>query len=288
MKIILSRKGFDSANGGVPSPIFPDGRLVSLPIPATSSPTRFADCRWGEQDVGTLVENLTAGRVSRDGPAHLDPDLDDAARPRAPGWRPAFGQTGSAQTHLAQHGIGPGDLFLFFGWFREAEQSSSGAWRFIRNAPDLHVLFGWLQVGAVLRVGDQTAKYAQSYPWLEDHPHLWGKWTLPNTVYIAAERLNVSPRGAFAVRTGGGIFSSVSAARTLSDPGQRRRSMWRLPGWFHPEEGDLTLSYHDKPDRWSRRGDGSTGLQSVARGQEFVLTTDRHADVSNWLSEIFS
>ena len=31
MKIILSRKGFDSANGGGPSPIFPDGRLLSLP-----------------------------------------------------------------------------------------------------------------------------------------------------------------------------------------------------------------------------------------------------------------
>jgi len=32
-KIILSRKGFDSANGGMASPIFPDGRLISLPIP---------------------------------------------------------------------------------------------------------------------------------------------------------------------------------------------------------------------------------------------------------------
>ena len=30
MKIIFSRKGFDSANGGVPSPIFPDGMTLSL------------------------------------------------------------------------------------------------------------------------------------------------------------------------------------------------------------------------------------------------------------------
>ena len=29
MKIILSRKGFDSGSGGVPSPIFPDGQLLS-------------------------------------------------------------------------------------------------------------------------------------------------------------------------------------------------------------------------------------------------------------------
>ena len=33
MKIVLSRKGFDSACGGVASPIFPDGGYVSLPIP---------------------------------------------------------------------------------------------------------------------------------------------------------------------------------------------------------------------------------------------------------------
>ena len=33
MKVILSRKGFDSSYGGYPSPILPDGRMVSLPIP---------------------------------------------------------------------------------------------------------------------------------------------------------------------------------------------------------------------------------------------------------------
>ena len=33
MKIILSRKGFDTTSGGCPSPILPDGTLLSLPIP---------------------------------------------------------------------------------------------------------------------------------------------------------------------------------------------------------------------------------------------------------------
>ena len=33
MKLILSRKGFDSQSGGCPSPIFPNGTLYSLPIP---------------------------------------------------------------------------------------------------------------------------------------------------------------------------------------------------------------------------------------------------------------
>ena len=34
MKVILSRKGFDSSFGGYPSPILPDGTLISLPIPS--------------------------------------------------------------------------------------------------------------------------------------------------------------------------------------------------------------------------------------------------------------
>ena len=34
MKVILSRKGFDSMNGSCPSPIMPDGTLLSMPIPS--------------------------------------------------------------------------------------------------------------------------------------------------------------------------------------------------------------------------------------------------------------
>ena len=34
MKVILSRKGFDSANGGILSPIFEDGTMLSFPIPS--------------------------------------------------------------------------------------------------------------------------------------------------------------------------------------------------------------------------------------------------------------
>lgn len=32
-RLVLSRKGFDSGYGGMPSPILPDGRLQPLPIP---------------------------------------------------------------------------------------------------------------------------------------------------------------------------------------------------------------------------------------------------------------
>ena len=148
MKVILSRKGFDSQYGGMASPILPDGRLVPLPIPGEHDAATFNDLNLPGIDVGALVEDLRARKKrqhSRTSRVHLDPDLDRSANARLPGWRPALGQTGSAQGHLRNEGIDHGDLFLFFGWYRRVE-SVAGRWRFQPGAPDLHVLFGWLEV----------------------------------------------------------------------------------------------------------------------------------------------
>ena len=41
MKIILSRKGFDSANGGIVSPIMEDETLISFPIPSEDDKDRY-------------------------------------------------------------------------------------------------------------------------------------------------------------------------------------------------------------------------------------------------------
>jgi hypothetical protein len=43
MRIVLSRKGFDSGSGGCPSPIFPDGSMLALPIPDRRSTVRYCD-----------------------------------------------------------------------------------------------------------------------------------------------------------------------------------------------------------------------------------------------------
>ena len=145
MKIILSRKGFDSANGGVASPLFDDGTAVSLPIPAGwGCPARFdrvsAPGTTYDGDLGTLVEQLTRGRVPARARCHLDPDLHVVAMDHDGAWQAAFGQVGAAQRHLEHEAVGAGDLFLFFGWFRKVEQID-GTWRYRRNAPSVHRLF---------------------------------------------------------------------------------------------------------------------------------------------------
>ena len=43
MKVVLSRKGMDSRAGGIPSPILPDGTLLSLPIPNEKSGVPYND-----------------------------------------------------------------------------------------------------------------------------------------------------------------------------------------------------------------------------------------------------
>lgn len=82
---------------------------------------------------------------------HLDPDLQATSVSRQPGWLPSIGQVGAAQQHLAARDVGPGDVFLFFGWFRHAERRGE-RWAYVQDAPNIHSLFGWLQVGDVLPV----------------------------------------------------------------------------------------------------------------------------------------
>jgi len=284
MKIILSRKGFDSGYGGCASPIFPDGRLLSLPIPARDAPTRYADLLYDEHSVGNLVSDLSRRKIVPDANTHLDPDLHAAVMERRDGWLPAFGQTGAAQSHLASHAIGPGDLFLFFGWFRNVDKGSSG-WRYQPNALDLHVLFGWMQVGEVLDVGPNAAAFLQSHPWLDRHPHMHGERSANNTIYIASSELRIN--GLSGKYSGGGIFRSIRPNLVLTASNQKRRSLWNLPACFDPE-GRQPLSYHRCPSRWTKNADGTLHLQSVGKGQEFVLDTTEYPDVQKWVVSLIT
>src|SRR5687768_10897447 len=121
MRVILSRKGFDSGYGRVPSPVLPDGRMISLPIPDKDAPVAYAAIKRDEILLSGLVDDLTKGKIPPRFLAHLDPDLDRDAVVRPSGWRPIFGQSGAALGHLRKLGVVAGDLFLFFGWFRAAE-----------------------------------------------------------------------------------------------------------------------------------------------------------------------
>lgn len=284
MKIILSRKGFDASCGGKPSPIFPDGRLYSLPIPEGKrgqQSTCYDDITFREYTLGKLVQDLTNNAIRGDRRVHLDPDLRIESLTRHPDWRPLFGQTGAAEGHLRNRQVTAGDIFLFYGWFRAVEQVR-GRYRYAANAPDLHVLFGWLQIES--RIAVETAKVLPD--WLCYHPHVCNRGTYSqNALYIATPRLAVRSRP-FPV-PGAGVFPQFSASLQLTSPTASSRSQWELPRWFHPAGRASTLSYHGKPSRW-QLGDRSVFLRNVGQGQEFVLDCEHYPEAIDWLTTLFA
>lgn len=284
MKIILSRKGFDSGYGKVASPILPDGRLITLPIPAARAVHTYGSVSWGGGCLSDLTEPLTDGKVKAKHLVHLDPDLSPESRPRAAGWRPAFGQEKAAQGHLVGQGVGVGDLFLFFGWFRQTEAGPDGVLRYRRGAPDIHALFGWLQVGEIVDVADRLAENRVARPWLAEHPHLNAHGAPGNTIYLATDRLVVEGRDLGV--PGGGVFPRYHDGLRLTKAGNTR-TVWDLPGWFLPEDGP-TLTYHRDAARWTREADGRCSLRSVAKGQEFVLDVTAVPDARLWLTGLLA
>lgn len=275
MRLVLSRKGFDSSYGGVASPILPDGEMVSLPIPQPDRLT-FGEVSYRGASLGDVSASLTRGRIGPTTRVHLDPDLRPEARPRSSDWLPAFGQSDAAARHLDLQGVREGDLFLFFGWFRKT-QGQFPALTFVHEAPDLHVLFGWLQVGGVLRPGNPIP------PWLQSHPHVSDPPPAPrpNNIYVASPALRIA--GVELDLPGGGVFSRYSPSLQLTDPDAPSRSTWRVPSWF---AGAPPLTYHANPRRWRVR-EGHAILDTVGRGQEFVLDCSARKASRTWLSELF-
>ena len=281
MKVIISRKGFDSTNGGVPSAIMPDGRLLPFPIPSESDPTTYNDIMVNGMAIGELVVDLTVSKpknVSLSHSCHLDPDLDEGSLPRLPGWRPGFGQIDTAQRHLENQSVEAGDLFLFFGWFRQVEKTLTG-WRYASGSPDMHVLYGWLRIGQIVHLGkgerpSPAAAFAR-------HPHMCGRDRPSNTLYLATDKLGIADIDA----PGGGIFRQLISSRILTDRSQKNRSVWLLPSWMLPSRG-TTLTYHLSAERWQPSDRGCIA-KSVAKGQEFVLRAGDAGALNGWVKGLF-
>lgn len=262
-----------------------DGLLQTLPIPHADGPVTYDEIRMtdGSSTLGGLVEDLSRGkkpphRIRRSRKAHLDPDLSsESLIERPPGWRPLFGQTGPAQAHLASQHVGLGDLFLFFGWFAHVERAS-GRYRYAATGDDSHVLFGWLQVGEVIKAHPRPDQPT----WAREHPHFWSDLGKQSTVYVSARPGEIAGRPSL----GAGAFHRYRPELRLTWPG-RSRSHWRLPSWFAPRGERPPLTYHRRPSRWGSDG-AYCALQTVGRGQEFVLDTTHYPEAEQWATALIA
>lgn len=293
MKIILSRKGVDSSAGGFASPVFPDGQMVSIPIPDNRSVVRYRDMQADDSSraMGRLVRDLSGGKLNANTRAHVDPDLyyPQLARERVietvtkkvtdQDWLPLFGQCGAAQTHLQSLNVGRGDIFLFFGWFRQVELHQR-RWRYVPTAPDLHVLYGWMQIKSVESV--EHIMRSEKKAWMRYHPHCLAEFKGSNVIYCASRNLSLLKKRL----PGAGLFKACRSELCLTQSGCSR-SRWRLPGWMYPQSRRSSLSYHSDLNRWQKKGSHAL-LRSAARGQEFVLDLDDYPEGKEWLESLFS
>jgi len=280
MKLILSRKGFDSSAGGVPSPILPNGRILSLPIPDKHSPIPYSEIKFDHTSIAPLVFDLTKGRIPSHYRAHLDPDLVSGSLPRMPEWRPLLGQTGAAQGHLRNNAIRPGDIFLFFGLFRRV-MVKQGIYTWAKGARPCHIIWGWLQIGEVLELAVSPPK---GYEWARYHPHFHRGEDVNNVVYVASRNLNLECIGPKEI-PGAGAFPFFSSKLELTAPSAESPSIWELPAWFQPTSEQAPLTYHADLSRWRTIG-SRTQLRTAARGQEFILDCDDYPEAIAWVSTL--
>ena len=270
MKVILSRKGFDSQYGGYPSPALPDGRMISLPIPSDDKI---------EYNTLRVDENLTCFDLMKqlnprikynnkwhilteNTQCHLDPDINGSAMKRHTSWTSLFGQIGAAQTHLENERVREGDLFLFFGTFRKTIKQDD-IYQF-DSSQEFHAIYGYLQIREILPLDNNT-----EFPeWMDYHPHTDpSRFGGNNTIYVAKDRLT------WQLDMPGAGLLSFTKKQILTKMGYSK-SRWNLPPFFK----EVKISYHSEKS-WKK-----DYFQSAGRGQEFVIHSNKK--IENWVKDI--
>ena len=264
-RIILSRKGFDSKYGGKPSPIFKDNRIFSIPIPQNlESPSRYKDLQFNGISGSDALKESSVKKITENDYCHHDPALNQKIG--------IFGQASSSQTELKNCGVGIGDLFLFFGWFKQ----------FSLNGRDILHIFGWLQVSKILS-GEELIKNFLKNNDIQ-HPHGYGNTSKyrNNTIYVGTKNLIIDQKR-LNLR-GFGLFKE-SAPDLILSSSKHTRSMWKLPKeYFYDslkEENGLFLNRINWTDKANYLVNTNKGP-----GQEFVLNSEKNPKVMKWALDL--
>ena len=254
-RLILSRKGFDAKAGGSASPIFNDGSLFSIPIPQNHpSPKKYKDLDFDGISGSKLLKEVSA-KVRDTDYCHNDPMLNEKIG--------IFGQASASQTELKNNNVGAGDLFLFFGWFKN----------FSANGRDLHHLFGWLQIEKIIEGSKEIKRYLCENN--IQHPHGYGDVSRfsNNTIYIARNKLKLNKRKIF--DRGYGLFKSTHDDLILTEK-SKTRSRWKLSSKYFKDSKDLFLNRM----KWENEEESTVFYRGF--GQEFIMDIEKNPNVKKW------
>jgi len=267
-QVVLSRKGFDSRNGGKASPIYKKS-FYSIPIPEVNSGIMYKDLIFSHSD--TYLKLITDLGVTQYTECHLDPDLTKEITQRID-WVHSFGQCDNANDILKTHAVGKNTLFLFYGWFKQVEQKHNH-YRF-KNAQDVHAIYGYLLVYKVFTAKELIRAYP-SY----NHPHLrhsryaqldyYSKKS--NNIYTGNTRSQLFGKKSF------GIFT-FSHELILTAISSSKRSIWKLPRWFKH------IRFHGKYEIISEDNNDMV-IQFKGRNQQELIISDDH-NLCHWVEHL--
>ncbi len=260
--LVISRKGFDATAGGRASPIFANGDIFSVPIPQKKqSPSRYRELQFKNMSGREILNLISAKSISDDDFYHNDPLLS--------GQKGIFGQAGGSQGELENFGVGRGDLFLFFGWFKQYHQ----------RGPDVHHLFGWLQIEKIIKGNSEILNFLSENEL--SHPHGTTDITQfkNNTIYIASKNLTFSD----SVRdiTGHGVFKKTAENLILTETG-KTRSRWRFPKKYFTNTKNLFRN------RLKWKDEEKCLVNCSGIGQEFILNAQDNPSIVSWASYLLN
>jgi len=259
-RIILSRKGFDSKAGGTASPIFSDGSLFSIPIPQKhKSPTRYQDLEFNGKSGRKILQEASVKLVLPHHYCHYDPLLTEEIG--------IFGQADAAATELKNNNVDTGDLFLFFGWFKE----------FYKKGDNLHHLFGWLQIEKIIYGSEDIKRFLSEVN--IKHPHGFEDVSRysNNTMYIAKKFLTIN--GNEFPFPGHGLFKKSHKDLTLTKY-KSTRSRWQLPQKYFQESNNVFLN------RLKWKDESNFLVDCIGQGQEYILDSENNPKIKDWALDL--
>ena len=170
-RIILSRKGFDSAAGGGASPILDDGRFFSIPIPQNHpSQKKYEDLNFDGISGTELLKEASAKVLPTDY-CHHDPLLNESI---------GIFVKNQSQTELKKIMLELGIYFYFLDGliiFQEKEE--------------ICIKYLLVKIEEIIEGSDKIIKYLKEKN--ISHPHGYGDTSkFPNnTIYIGKKSLEI-------------------------------------------------------------------------------------------------
>lgn len=292
MKLVLSRKGFDTGSGGCFSPFNHNtGKYIWFPIPEKVN-NYLNDIRYSEIFVkneylsGLKGSNLKDAFKSLKGTdrvklrkneyasinddelfAHFDPMLG------IPPWMEGngnfiigkgFGQC-NASPQLEKHNVNEGSIFLFFGGFQSiSNRKISG-----------HYIYGWLKVKKRIETFKECQEILEEYN-LHNHPHITEaafSRTQKNFIFIPDQWLFEDLKV-----PGYGYFTTLNEHLLLSSSKESNIATWKLPNLFYKSLTQV------QQKTWHNTQDGFCTVRTGI-GQEFITQLSEKGE--GWLRDLF-